>query len=258
MDIIDVRSESLKSIQLFGNKAQYIAVHYLGVVGENNKINDDGCGAHYYIYWDGTIYKAAEHSAILWQVGTGGYYTQKHKHASNNNTIGIEMCVKCDGDSKNAEDPYWYFTEETQHACSWLVQKLMIDLNIPLENVLRHYDIVNKICPAPYVNNTGYKGTWTWKEFKARLGSENNSSSKPGMYEIETCIEYQDEWNATGTATCVGNEVRVRKSPNGDVIGYLDDGNRFEIDGNKDGEWIHAMVNGIGVGWIHKDRVKYD
>ena len=256
MNIINVKSENLRNIPQFGNKAQYIAVHYLGVVGQNNRIESNGCGAHYYIYWDGTIYQAAEHNAVLWQVGTNGYYTQKHHYARNHNTIGIEMCVKCDGNANNATDPYWYFTKETQISCAWLVQKLMFDLDIPFENVLRHYDIVNKICPAPYVNNNGYKETWTWQEFKSRLSGSYSSQS--GSYETEIHLEPYSDWNAVGTAICMGNQVNIRKSPNGTVIGHLNDGNRFEIDGNKNGEWVHVMVNEIGVGWIHKDRVKYD
>ncbi|MDO4299736.1 MAG: peptidoglycan recognition family protein, partial [Lachnospiraceae bacterium] len=153
----------------WGNQKKYIAVHYLGVVGQNHDLASDGSGAHYYIYWDGTIYQRCSHDAIVWAVGTAGYYTQKHPVARNANTISIEMCCKCDGDSSSAEDKKWYFTKETQEACVWLVQKLMKELGIPVENVLRHYDIVNKVCPAPYVHNNKYKTTWTWEEFKAKL-----------------------------------------------------------------------------------------
>ena len=54
MNIIDVRSASRGNVPQWGNAAQYIAVHYLGVVGQNNRIESGGYGAHYYIYWDGT------------------------------------------------------------------------------------------------------------------------------------------------------------------------------------------------------------
>ena len=47
------------------------------------------------------------------------YYTQKHPEARNANTISIEMCCKCDGDSSSAEDKRWYFTKETQEAVSY-------------------------------------------------------------------------------------------------------------------------------------------
>ena len=78
MNIIDVTAASDGNIPEYGNGQRYIAVHYLGVVGQNNKIDAGGYGAHFYIYWDGTVYQAAPLNAVLWQVGTAGYYTQKH------------------------------------------------------------------------------------------------------------------------------------------------------------------------------------
>lgn len=170
MDFRIINAVSSRNVPSWGNQKKYIAIHYLGVDGQNHDLASDGCGAHYYIYWDGTIYQRCSHDAIVWQVGTAGYYTQKHPIARNANCIGIEMCCHCDGNKSSAEDPYWYFTEETQQACVWLVQKLMKELGIPIENVLRHFDIVNKTCPAPYVHNNRYKTSWTWDEFKMKVG----------------------------------------------------------------------------------------
>lgn len=164
-----INKVSSKYVPQWGNKHQYIAIHYLGVDGQNYELAPDGTGAHYTIYWDGTIYQRCSHDAIVWAVGTAGTYTQKHPQARNNNTISIELCCHCDGNKSSAEDPYWYFTEETQQAAVWLVQKLMKELGIPIGNVLRHYDIVNKVCPAPYVRNNQYKTSWTWNEFLRKL-----------------------------------------------------------------------------------------
>lgn len=165
--IIDKRSR--KNVPAWGNAKKYIAIHYLGVDGQNYDLAADGTGAHYTIYWDGTIYQRCDHDAIVWAVGTAGQYVQKHPQARNNNTISIELCCHCDGDKTSAEDKKWYFTTETQQAAVWLVQKLMKELSIPIGNVLRHYDIVNKICPAPYVHNNKYKTSWTWQEFLAKV-----------------------------------------------------------------------------------------
>ena len=44
-----------------------------------------------------------------------------------------------------------------------------------MENVLRHYDIVNKVCPAPYVHNNKYRTSWTWSEFKRRISDASGS-----------------------------------------------------------------------------------
>ena len=130
----------------YGNKKKYIAIHYLGVNAQNNTIEADGEGAHFYIYWDGTIYQAAGLDAVTWHVGTsGGTYTQIHDEANNYNTIGIEMCAKCDGDATNDRDEQWY--------------------------ILRHGDIVNKWCPAPYFTNNGYNGSWTWDIFREKLAA---------------------------------------------------------------------------------------
>ena len=296
MNIINVISD--KNVPKWGNGKKYIAIHYLGVVGQNNKVEAGGYGAHYYIYWDGTIYQAAKHNAILWQVGTAGYYTQKHPEARNSNTIGIELCPKCDGNASNPSDPYWYFTTETQEACVQLVKKLMQDLGIPASHVLRHYDIVNKHCPAPYVNNNKYKTSWTWEEFKARISGSSGGSSTGGtgqMYRIrkswadagsqigayenldnakaackagytvydkdgKAVYSKAETWKATGTATCGGNGVYVRSGPgkSHDPLGQLNKGQRFEVDGNDSGEWVHVKVAGIGIGYMHKDYVVYD
>lgn len=165
---------SSKNVPDWGNTHRFIAIHYLGCVGENYDLAPDGTGAHYTIFYDGSIHQRCSHDAVPWAVGTGGYYKQKHPQANNYNTISIELCVKKTnnkGANNLAEDTDWYFTTETQNAAVWLVQKLMDDLSIPIENVLRHYDIVNKWCPAPYCLNNRYKTSWTWDEFKSKLKS---------------------------------------------------------------------------------------
>lgn len=48
---------SSSRVPAWGNKKKHIAVHYLGVVGQAHDLASDGCGAHFYIYWDGTIYQ---------------------------------------------------------------------------------------------------------------------------------------------------------------------------------------------------------
>ena len=164
-----INAISSRNVPCWGSRKKYIAVHYLGVAGQAHDLASDGCGAHFYIYWDGTIYQRCSLDAVPWAVGTAGYYTQKPPEARNSNTISIEMCCKCDGNAASAEDKKWYFTKETQDACAWLVAGLRHDLGIPSVNVLCHYDIVNKTCRAPYVHHNGYKTSWTWTAFKQRV-----------------------------------------------------------------------------------------
>lgn len=68
----------------------------------------------------------------------------------------------------------------------------------------------------------------------------------------------ESDWKATGTATCTGNDVYVRKTAGGTAIGTLSKGNRFEVDGTKSGEWVHIKASGIGIGYMHEDYVSYD
>ena len=44
---------------------------------------------------------------------------------------------------------------------------LMKKYNIPIENVIRHYDVTGKICPEPFVNNKS-----AWANFKRKLTEE--------------------------------------------------------------------------------------
>lgn len=63
----------------------------------------------------------------------------------NNGTIHIEVCYKrSDG----------RFEEESIAALNELVLYLMNRYGISAENVLRHYDLTGKLCPAYYVDST--------------------------------------------------------------------------------------------------------
>ena len=57
-------------------------------------------------------------------------------------------------------------------------------------------------------------------------------------------------WKATGTATSAADDLYIRESPNGYVIGKINKGNRVEINGEKSGAWTKIKVAGIGIGWV--------
>ena len=67
-----INAISSDSVPLWGNKKLYIAIHYLGVVGQSHELASDGTGAHYYIYWDRTIYQRCAHDAVVWNIIRGG------------------------------------------------------------------------------------------------------------------------------------------------------------------------------------------
>lgn len=78
-------------------------------------------------------------------------------------------------------------------------------------------------------------------------------------YGIETTQPKPEApWKAIGTATSTVNNLFVRAEPNGEVLGELMKGNRFEIDGKTSGMWTHVKVAGIGVAWVATKYIKKD
>jgi len=84
-----------------------------------------------------------------WHCGDG-----KGKYGiTNENSIGIEICVNSDGDYKKAVEN-----------AILLTRQLMADLGISIKNVVRHYDASRKNCPASMNDKA-------WADFKERVGS---------------------------------------------------------------------------------------
>ena len=180
---IDNRKASQSQVPAWRDKSEkkYIVLHFLGVVGQNFELWDNGYGATFTIAWNGDVYYTADYTAVTWQCGgkiqgekADGDGVAPHRFygkCTNYNSVSIEVCVKRT-DNKYEGDDYddkWYFTEESQESLVWAVSKMMDDLNIPIDRVIRHFDVSGKNCPNPYTNNKGLNGNWTWKEFKANL-----------------------------------------------------------------------------------------
>ena len=65
-------------------------------------------------------------------------------------------------------------------------------------------------------------------------------------------------WKATGTATSTVDDLYIRETPNGYVLGKINKGNRVEINGEKSGMWTKIKVAGIGIGWAATKYLKVD
>lgn len=84
-------------------------------------------------------------------------------------------------------------------------------------------------------------------------------------YSIVTSINGSGEdpvppstWVTTGTAVCTGDDVYVRQTPGGTVMGMVSKGTKLELDGTSSGVWVHVRVSGIGIGYMHQDYVGKD
>ena len=83
--------------------------------------------------------------------------------------LGIELCSRKQGEK-------YYFTPETVKNARNFVRFLMKKYDIPLANVVRHYDVTHKNCPAPFVEDAA-----AWQSFKAgliQLTREENMTEK--------------------------------------------------------------------------------
>lgn len=65
-------------------------------------------------------------------------------------------------------------------------------------------------------------------------------------------------WKATGTATSAVDDLYIRETPNGYVLGQISKGNRVEISGEKSGMWTKVKVAGIGIGWAATKYLEID
>ena len=139
-------------------KIKYIVIHDTGnkrsgadAEAHFNFFNggDRQSSAHYFVD-DKQILRVVKDSDKSWHCGDG----RGLNGITNDNSIGIEMCINSDGD----------FNKTYLHTLK-LVKHLMKEYNIPLENVLRHYDASRKICPNIWKENNWAK----WEKFKQDL-----------------------------------------------------------------------------------------
>ena len=153
-------------------------IHYTGNDGdtdENNgnyfKNNHVGASAHYFVDSDSVTRTIADKN-IAWHCGDDVYY---HPHCRNSNSIGIEIC----DDNYNGSI---YPSAKTIENAILLTQRLMKKYNIPKENVIRHWDVTHKICPAYWCGSSAKDKKWK-SEFWDKLGGSNNESNKENPIE---------------------------------------------------------------------------
>lgn len=115
-----------------------------------------------------------------WSVGDKNYNNRGGKLygiAKNSNTISIEVCSTCTPVSNQAvstdNHKGWSFTNAVLDNAVKLTKILMKKYNVPIERVVRHYDISGKLCPAIY----GYNDE-PLKDINGKKTGEINNSNK--------------------------------------------------------------------------------
>ena len=144
-----------------GRTIRYIVVHYTGNKGDTAWGNcnyfagaNRQASAHYFVD-DDSIWQSVDDKNRAWHCGhdVGGRYY--HDTCRNANSIGVEICML---DKAGNVRPA--AVAKTAELVRWLMQRY----NIPLSNVVRHYDVTHKSCPAPMVTSPAM-----WAAFKKEL-----------------------------------------------------------------------------------------
>lgn len=157
-----------------GNRSEieYIVIHYTanrGDTAENNAVyfarEDVGASAHYFVD-ENEIWQSVLDSKIAWHCGANTY---KHGYCRNTNSIGVEICMN----DKNGA-----VRENSIAHAVVLVRWLMEKYHVPIQNVIRHYDVTGKNCPAPMVQYPNI-----WADFKSKLMQQEGEEEQVKYYE---------------------------------------------------------------------------
>lgn len=89
---------------------------------------------------------------------------------TNSNSVGIEMCINVDGNY-----------EKTVNDTINLTYKLMKELKIDIEHVVRHYDASRKHCPNSMMGNNWDR----WNAFKKALAIFTEKKEAPDVVLVE-------------------------------------------------------------------------
>jgi N-acetylmuramoyl-L-alanine amidase CwlA len=171
------------------NRAKFIVIHYFGSLGTAEAVANyfanayRGASAHLNLDEGKTVWQSVELDDTAWHCGTTGTYL--HKTCRNSNSIGIEVRPYILDSSQSSSAAYkgWYFGTQVVENLVELTRHLMEEYNIPIENVIRHYDVTGKWCPRPWMGtdkNLYYQttGDAQWALFKARLAGKEDEMAK--------------------------------------------------------------------------------
>ena len=180
---------------------EYIAIHFTaGLTSRKgsarntaawfaNPQNSNG-SADYIVDDVETVCYGDDPNRRCWAVGDDSRRYSKggplYGKAVNCNTISIEICSSSKtGKVEQANSAAWYFTDAAINNALELTVYLMRKYNIPLDHVVRHYDISGKFCPGIIGWNTNSGSDAAWRNFKTRLKAMTAESEEIDMTEKE-------------------------------------------------------------------------
>lgn len=162
---------------------KYLVYHYTANDGDTDEANAK--------YFHNNVVKASAHrfvdddsvtisvpdNYVAWHCGGGLQGSKGHtyyKKCTNTNSIGIEMC-----DTKR--NGKYEVTPKTRSNAIALGKELVKKYGIKKENVIRHYDVTGKNCPAYFV-----KDEEAWKKFRDEIFETKKKEFKTYYIKVNT------------------------------------------------------------------------
>lgn len=192
------------------SKIKYIVIHYTANDGDSDESNGKyfhnnviKASAHYFVDSD-SVTQSVPDNYVAYSVGGSKYSScettgggKYYKICTNANSISIELC-----DDK--KDGVIRPSVNTINNAIELTSKLMSQYNIPIDNVIRHFDVVGKLCPAYWCGNKTNDELWL-KEFKNNIGTSNGVQQSVDTTLIDKGMEYAKKF-------IEGNTNKITKS----------------------------------------------
>lgn len=151
---------------------EYIVIHYTSNQGDTAKNNADyfarekvGASAHYFCD-ENEIWQSVKDSDTAWHCGAKTY---RHPDCRNANSIGVEICMN---------DKTGAVRQGSIATAAELVCYLMQRYGVPVDRVIRHYDVTGKYCPGPMVDDPAL-----WTAFKQSLTQTEDDSVRYKYYD---------------------------------------------------------------------------
>lgn len=200
---------------------KYIVWHYTANDGDTDEANgkyfnspNRNASAHYFVD-DDSVTQSVPDNYVAWSVGGSRYANYKttggaklYGIAKNANTLNIELCDT----KKNGK---YDVSDKTLANAIALTKDLMKKYNISIENVIRHFDVTGKSCPAYYVDDS------LWNEVKNKI-QKTSSSTPQNLYRVRK--SWADASSQTGAYSSLENAKKNCKvgysvfDSNGNVI----------------------------------------
>lgn len=157
---------------------EYIVIHYTSNQGDTAKNNADyfarekvGASAHYFCD-ENEIWQSVKDTDTAWHCGAKTY---RHPECRNANSIGVEICMN----NKKGN-----VRRGSIATAAELVRYLMQRYSVPVDRVIRHYDVTGKYCPGPMVDDPTL-----WESFKKSLTQEEDEEMK-----VYTHTDQMPDW----------------------------------------------------------------